>query len=578
MSNEDTSNKDTMSNEDMTNKDLSNEDMFNKDMSNEDLHNEDPVLRYIGNFGKWQARTIGIIPFITLFAAWQLLVKNFLLPSNVPFWCLPSDFPFVPETATWTSPPELDPNTGNPKLDANNKTIRNSCLMYQLDYKDLITKPNTTGLPTTTCTHWEYDRTQYPETLISQFDLVCDREYLRSLSTSIFFIGTGVGAVVSGIISDKYGRKLTLLLSSVGMLLFGIASAFSPYIELLIFLRGCVALCTISAYSSGYLYCMEIVGGKWHTLLGIGYQVPFSLGYMALAGLAWLLPNWNHLLLAISAPIILFIIPVAIPALVPESPRWMLFNGKSEQALKLLKSAAKLNGRTVVEDPEEIFTPPTTEDQPSASFLDLFRSRRLLSRTLVMYFLWFTTNLVYYGLCLNTDSLIPGSLHVNVAIDGALEMPAAILSCFCLLKLGRRWSLCGSMVLGGSALLLTAAVPTDTAKDVFAHIGKLFITCSKVMIYVYAVEIFPTVVRGVGLGSSSMFGRVGGVLTPLFGHELVAVSKIAPAIIFGLLSVLAGLLTLLLPETNNKVLPDTIEEGEHFGEDQDRSRMCPCNL
>ena len=77
------------------------------------------------------------------------------------------------------------------------------------------------------------------------------------------------------------------------------------------------------------------------------------------------------------------------------------------------------------------------------------------------------------------------------------------------------------MVVGGVSLLLTAIVKTVTAKAAFAQIGKFAITCSFAIIYVYAAEMFPTVVRNVGIGSSSMFARVGSMLAPFIGRELV---------------------------------------------------------
>ena len=48
--------------------------------------------------------------------------------------------------------------------------------------------------------------------------------------------------------------------------------------------------------------------------------------------------------------------------------------------------------------------------------------------------------------------------------------------------------------------------------------GKFFIAATFAVIYVYAAELFPTVVRQVGVGSSSMCARVGGLIQPQFGR------------------------------------------------------------
>ena len=66
------------------------------------------------------------------------------------------------------------------------------------------------------------------------------------------------------------------------------------------------------------------------------------------------------------------------------------------------------------------------------------------------------------------------------------------------------------------------------------------------------------------MGVSSMSSRVSGIIAP-FILELETVWPPFPFLVFGVLSILSGLLSLLLPETNNRKLPETMEEGEAFG-------------
>ena len=176
-----------------------------------------------------------------------------------------------------------------------------------------------------------------------------------------------------------------------------------------------------------------------------------------------------------------------------------------------------------------------------------------------MYYLWFTNNLVYYGFTLNAGKLFPGDLHVNMLISAALEFLAYTVSIFSFLYLGRRWSVASFMGLGGVSLLLTLALSSPASKSALSQLGKFMITASFAMVYQYATEIFPTVVRNAGLGSCSFFSRVGSIIAPFIGREVAQLSPIAPVLIFGVTSVLAGLLTLLLPETKNRISPDTIQ-------------------
>nr|CAD7456248.1 unnamed protein product [Timema tahoe] len=98
----------------------------------------------------------------------------------------------------------------------------------------------------------------------------------------------------------------------------------------------------------------------------------------------------------------------------------------------------------------------------------------------------------------------------------------------------------------------------------FAMIGKLAITASYGTVYVFSAEQFPTVIRNVALGASSTCARVGGILAP-YVNLLADYWQPLPLLIFGVLALTAGLFSLLLPETLDKKLPDTIEEGENFG-------------
>lgn len=53
------------------------------------------------------------------------------------------------------------------------------------------------------CTEWDFDRSEVGETIISEWDLVCDRAGLTNLAEVVFLVGVGVGGVVGGWISDK---------------------------------------------------------------------------------------------------------------------------------------------------------------------------------------------------------------------------------------------------------------------------------------------------------------------------------------------------------------------------------------
>ena len=72
--------------------------------------------------------------------------------------------------------------------------------------------------------------------------------------------------------------------------------------------------------------------------------------------------------------------------IIPESPRWLLSRGKTEQAEKIIQKCAKVNGVTL---PEKIIDKETIDDGEKQSVLKMFTSARLLIRTLIIYLNWY---------------------------------------------------------------------------------------------------------------------------------------------------------------------------------------------
>lgn len=74
----------------------------------------------------------------------------------------------------------------------------------------------------TACTAWEYDMNDnVGNSWTSQWDLVCDKEYLKNVAEMFFLLGVATGGIISGYLSDKFGRKTMLFISAVLQTIFG---------------------------------------------------------------------------------------------------------------------------------------------------------------------------------------------------------------------------------------------------------------------------------------------------------------------------------------------------------------------
>ena len=127
------------------------------------------------------------------------------------------------------------------------------------------------------------------------------------------------------------------------------------------------------------------------------------------------------------------------------------------------------------------------------------------------------------------------------------------------------------MLFAGLVLTITIFIPQDQTwlLITLSMLGKLAITSSYGTVYIFSAELFPTSVRNVGMGAASMSARLGGILCPYI-NMLSDLRRPLPLIIYGALAFTAGILSLFLPETLGRKLPETIRDGENFGQSQHR--------
>ena len=64
------------------------------------------------------------------------------------------------------------------------------------------------------CNKWDYDTSQFQNTIIENWDLVCGNKIMSKISSFVFFAGTGVGVFLAGILADKIGRTVPSVSSS----------------------------------------------------------------------------------------------------------------------------------------------------------------------------------------------------------------------------------------------------------------------------------------------------------------------------------------------------------------------------
>uniref|UniRef100_A0A8C3P0F1 Major facilitator superfamily (MFS) profile domain-containing protein n=1 Tax=Cyanoderma ruficeps TaxID=181631 RepID=A0A8C3P0F1_9PASS len=401
---------------------------------------------------------------------------------------------------------------------------------------------------------WVYPAEQ-PPSLLTEFDLVCDRAVLNDVSQSIYMAGLLIGATLFGMLSDRIGRRPVFLICILIQAVFGLGTAFVPHIYVFMAIRCVVGAAPEPLF---FLSATEWVGVSYRTKALMIAHTAFAIGQMMVAGLSYGIHNWRLLEIAGSAPLFALFFYIWV---LPESPRWLVTKGRIEEAKKVLQKAAATNKRSLPPELLEQLKPET--EVKSGSFLDLFRKKHLRKVTLIMSCVWFADSIVYYGLSLSvTDFGL--NIYLTQLAFGAVELPARISCIFTLEWFGRKKVQSILLLVSGLiCLILTGIsegepsqpVSRPTVITVLAIIGKLTSTAAFSTSYVYAAELFPTILRQTGVGLCSTTARVAGILAPLI-IPLDQYHRAIPMAIFGSIPVLVALLCIPLPETRGIDLAD----------------------
>nr|XP_025871758.1 solute carrier family 22 member 3 [Vulpes vulpes] len=404
-------------------------------------------------------------------------------------------------------------------------------------------------------------REQTLPTFQNKFDLVCVNAWMLDLTQAVLNLGFLAGAFTLGYAADRYGRLVIYLISCFGVGVTGVVVAFAPNFPVFVVFRFLQGVFGKGTWMTCYVIVTEIVGSKQRRIVGIVVQMFFTLGIIILPGIAYFIPNWQGIQLAITLPSFLFLLYYWV---VPESPRWLITRKKGDKALKILRSIAKCNGKYLSPNYSEITV--TDEEVSNPSFLDLVRTPQMRKCTLILMFAWFTSAVVYQGLVMRLG-IIGGNLYIDFFISGVVELPAALLILLTIERFGRRLPFAGSNVVAGVACLVTAFLPEGIPwlRTTVATLGRLGITMAFEIVYLVNSELYPTTLRNFGVSLCSGLCDFGGIIAPFLLFRLAAIWLELPLIIFGILASVCGGLVMLLPETKGIALPETVDDVEKLG-------------
>ena len=341
---------------------------------------------------------------------------------------------------------------------------------------------------------------------------------------SIGLIGMALGAVISGTVADRIGRKKVF---TITVLLYSIASAFCAlswnYQSLLVFrfLVGFglggelpVAATLVSEYAPSR------VRGRFIVLL----ESFWGLGWIAAACIAYFfIPvyGWRMAFLIGALPE-LYVCLIRLH--MPESVRYLLTRGRVDEARQIVLSLEKQ-----LHVPSALFT-GETEPVPvvaKASFRELWK-KPFMSRTIMLWLVWFGINFSYYGIFMWLPSLVfqQGFTVVKtfeyVLIMTLAQLPGYYCAAWLVDKIGRKYTLSAFLLFSGVASYFFGHASTAATLMMWGSVMSFFNLGAWGVLYTYTPEQYPTAIRALGSGWAAGFGRFGGMAAPMMVGALLA--------------------------------------------------------
>jgi len=345
--------------------------------------------------------------------------------------------------------------------------------------------------------------------------------FTEGLVTSILLVGAAVGAVLGGRLSDKFGRRNNILLLALIFFVGTLGCVFAPNLGVMVVSRFILGLAVGGASVTVPVYLAEVAPTERRGSMVTRNELMIVIGQFsafvinAVIGNIWGEEDgiWRYMLAIAALPAVALFIGMLR---MPESPRWLIGQGRDSDALAVLKQLRSPE-RAVAEIAEVHRLAALDTEEHSGGWRDLRTPwvRRIILIGVGLAVAQQVTGInsvMYYGTQLLTEAgfSASGALIANTA-NGALSLLGVILGFTLIRKFNRRTLLITGFIGTTTAHLLigfaSMALPDGLGRAyAILALTVLFVFMTQAtiapIVWLMLAEIFPIKIRGFGLGIS----------------------------------------------------------------------------
>jgi MFS transporter, putative metabolite:H+ symporter len=386
------------------------------------------------------------------------------------------------------------------------------------------------------------------------------------LLIGVGYIGQFAGALLFGWLAGKYGRVRSAAAAVAIMSVMSIACALAGNFPAFFACRLIQGIGVGGEMPVAATYINELSRAHGRGRFFLLYEMIFPVGLMATGQIgAWLVPilGWKILFIIGGVPGLIIAWSVAR---LPESPRWLISQGRTDEAELIVEriEAAARHPLAAVAEPTPAAMEAVTA-QPRARWSELL-TRSWRSRTLIVWVLWacsyFVTNTLNNWMPTLYNTVYHLGLQASLRAASLTNVAQVVLLLACALlidRVGRRnWNI-GAFVIGAALLvILGLAGGHNVARVVIlATLSYGIVGTANAVLYLYTPEIYPTRMRAIGTGMATAWLRLASAVgPPLAGVIVQAQGVYAVFLIFAVVSVAGAFASARMIETRDRSLEE----------------------
>ncbi|KAH9381599.1 hypothetical protein HPB48_000692 [Haemaphysalis longicornis] len=362
------------------------------------------------------------------------------------------------------------------------------------------------------CSEWEFDLSEYGNSVVSEWSLVCHRSYLKDIAASVNFVTAVVALLVIGAAADRIGRKTVTVVHFVAPLRTLVCSGLARDFRTFAATQAAVTA-TSRSYFVLYVILYEVTSPSRRILYCtavVAFTTTFAPVFVFLVDSFKISWYWSLLIVAALSSVLL-----ATFYVLEESPVWLLETRYTEQSERVVVKAANVNASSLSLRAATV-QEAATEHGAKSAFHNEGTCRELEFRT------WskevFSAPRVYTGrhqrrswplyrramhprqqlrACGNSIGLIPLFLVVLTFLQKGRFLKEAVVACTLV-----RATACASLFLHFSGELTLLG-------SVLMVIVRLSINAAAVIAFYLSTSLYPTPSRCFGLGTCYAFAVIG---------------------------------------------------------------------